>query len=48
MITSMEEDPMDALLNFYGIEPEEGATLNRKASLLCSHLGLQRLADAYE
>lgn len=48
MITSMEEDPMDALLNFYGIEPEEGATTNHKKSLLSSHLGLQRLADTLQ
>ena len=48
MITSMEEDPVDALIIFYGIRPEVGATLNRKKFLLCSHLGLQRLADAFE
>ena len=38
---------VNRLLDFYGIVPARRADMNHKKALLCSHLGLLRLADAF-
>jgi hypothetical protein len=43
----MTAERVNRLLAFYGIVPQGPPNLNRKKALLCSHLGLKRLSDAF-
>jgi hypothetical protein len=46
-IISMPLRRVDALLVFYGVRPPPRTGINTKKSLLCTKLGLSRLADAF-